>query len=214
MSDRWVRKCASYEPSVSDVRVAARLGPFPASPASRLRRCAFGSLAESGLRSSVSRTFRTRSTLSASLSVCRTGCAVLPGGFDEEVEGSRKVLVDFCGDIPSRLARFEAQAPLCFLQGIVNAYSDETPGRDLVDEARAALTADEVARATDASRRLTIREALGRAEPRRDVHASRGASLRPTSGQASLASHSEAARQSGPSSSARDARTQERTLPG
>ena len=45
-------------------------------------------------------------------------------------------------------------------EGIVNVYSDETPGREFVDEARAALSADEVARATEVGRRLTIKEAL------------------------------------------------------
>jgi hypothetical protein len=45
-------------------------------------------------------------------------------------------------------------------EGIVNVYSDETPGREFVDQARAALPADEVARATEAGRRLTIKEAL------------------------------------------------------
>jgi predicted ATPase len=44
--------------------------------------------------------------------------------------------------------------------GIVNVYSDETPGREFVDQAKAALSADEVARATEAGRRLTIKEAL------------------------------------------------------
>ena len=45
-------------------------------------------------------------------------------------------------------------------EGIVNVYSDETPGREFVDQARAALSADEVARATEVGRRLTIKEAL------------------------------------------------------
>ncbi len=45
-------------------------------------------------------------------------------------------------------------------EGIVNVYSDETPGREFVDEARAALSADDVARATEVGRRLTIKEAL------------------------------------------------------
>jgi tetratricopeptide (TPR) repeat protein len=45
-------------------------------------------------------------------------------------------------------------------EGIVNVYSDETPGREFVDQARAALSADDVARATEVGRRLTIREAL------------------------------------------------------
>ena len=45
-------------------------------------------------------------------------------------------------------------------EGIVNVYSDETPGREFVDRAREAVSADEVARATEAGRRLTIKEAL------------------------------------------------------
>jgi hypothetical protein len=45
-------------------------------------------------------------------------------------------------------------------EGIVNVYSDETPGREFVERARAALSADEVARATEAGRKLTIKEAL------------------------------------------------------
>ncbi len=45
-------------------------------------------------------------------------------------------------------------------EGIVNVYSDETPGREFVDRARAALSADAVARATEVGRRLTIKEAL------------------------------------------------------
>jgi hypothetical protein len=45
-------------------------------------------------------------------------------------------------------------------EGIVNVYSDETPGREFVDRAREALSADEVARATEAGRGLTIEEAL------------------------------------------------------
>jgi hypothetical protein len=39
-------------------------------------------------------------------------------------------------------------------------YSDETPGREFVDQARAALSADEVARATEVGSRLTIKETL------------------------------------------------------
>jgi tetratricopeptide (TPR) repeat protein len=45
-------------------------------------------------------------------------------------------------------------------EGIVNVYSDETPGREFVDQARAALSANDVARATEVGRRLTIKEAL------------------------------------------------------
>jgi len=45
-------------------------------------------------------------------------------------------------------------------EGIVNVYSDETPGQEFVDRARAALTAGELARATETGRRLTITEVL------------------------------------------------------
>jgi tetratricopeptide (TPR) repeat protein len=45
-------------------------------------------------------------------------------------------------------------------EGIVNVYSDDTPGREFVDQARAALSPDDVARATEVGRRLTIKEAL------------------------------------------------------
>jgi len=45
-------------------------------------------------------------------------------------------------------------------EGIVNVYSDETPGREFVDRARAELSADDVARAEEVGRRLTISEAL------------------------------------------------------
>ena len=45
-------------------------------------------------------------------------------------------------------------------EGIVNVYSDETPGRELVDQARAALAPDDVVRATEAGSRLAIKDAL------------------------------------------------------
>jgi predicted ATPase/class 3 adenylate cyclase len=45
-------------------------------------------------------------------------------------------------------------------EGIVNVYSDDKPGREYVEQARAALSADEVARATEVGRRLTMEEAL------------------------------------------------------
>jgi predicted ATPase/class 3 adenylate cyclase len=47
-------------------------------------------------------------------------------------------------------------------EGIVVVYveSEETPGRELVEQARAALSADEMARATDAGRRLSVADAL------------------------------------------------------
>ena len=45
-------------------------------------------------------------------------------------------------------------------EGIVNVYSDETPGREFVDQARASLSADVVASATEVGSKLTIGEAL------------------------------------------------------
>jgi hypothetical protein len=45
-------------------------------------------------------------------------------------------------------------------EGIVNVHSDETPGRELVDQARAALSVHDAACAAEAGRRLTIGEAL------------------------------------------------------
>jgi len=45
-------------------------------------------------------------------------------------------------------------------EGVVVVYSDETPGSELVEQARAALSAAELARATEAGGRLTIHEAL------------------------------------------------------
>ncbi|HMJ00397.1 MAG TPA: tetratricopeptide repeat protein [Gaiellaceae bacterium] len=62
---------------------------------------------------------------------------------------------------PGNAVQLAAAAELYAQQeGIVNVYSDETPGREFVDTARAALSADEVARATEAGRRLTIKQAL------------------------------------------------------
>ncbi len=45
-------------------------------------------------------------------------------------------------------------------EGIVNVYSGETSGREFVDQARATLTDQEIARATELGRTLTIKEAL------------------------------------------------------
>jgi predicted ATPase/class 3 adenylate cyclase len=62
---------------------------------------------------------------------------------------------------PERAVRIAAAAELYAQQeGIVNVYADETPGREYVDAARSALSAEEAARASDEGRRLTIREAI------------------------------------------------------
>ena len=45
-------------------------------------------------------------------------------------------------------------------EGIVNVYSDETPGREIVDRARASLPSADAARAVEVGGRLTIRQAL------------------------------------------------------
>ncbi len=62
---------------------------------------------------------------------------------------------------PDNAVRIAAAAEVyAHQEGIVNVYSDETPGRQFVDEARAALSADQIERATEDGRRLTIKEAL------------------------------------------------------
>jgi predicted ATPase/class 3 adenylate cyclase len=45
-------------------------------------------------------------------------------------------------------------------EGVVVLYNEDTPGREYIDRAESALSADEVARARDAGRRLTITVAL------------------------------------------------------
>ncbi len=62
---------------------------------------------------------------------------------------------------PERAAQIAAAAEMLAEQGgIVVVYSDETPGRELVERAREALSEEELARATQAGRRLTLAEAL------------------------------------------------------
>jgi hypothetical protein len=61
---------------------------------------------------------------------------------------------------PERAARIAAAAEmLAQEEGIVVVYSDDTPGRELVEQAREVLSA-ELTRATDAGRRLTLTDAL------------------------------------------------------
>jgi non-specific serine/threonine protein kinase len=62
---------------------------------------------------------------------------------------------------PERAVQIAAAAEVYAQEeGIVVVYSDDTPGRELVEQARTALSADEVARATETGRNLTIEEAL------------------------------------------------------
>ena len=62
---------------------------------------------------------------------------------------------------PERAARIAAAAEmLAQEEGIVVVYTDETPGRELVEQARGALSVEELARATEAGRRLTLADAL------------------------------------------------------
>jgi predicted ATPase/class 3 adenylate cyclase len=62
---------------------------------------------------------------------------------------------------PERAATLAAAAEVFAAdEGILVVYSDETPGRELVDQARAELSPEELTRATEAGRRLTIDEAL------------------------------------------------------
>lgn len=60
-----------------------------------------------------------------------------------------------------RAAQIAAAAEvLAEQEGIVVVYSDETPGRELVDHARAALSAEQLARAADVGRGLSLADAL------------------------------------------------------
>jgi tetratricopeptide (TPR) repeat protein len=62
---------------------------------------------------------------------------------------------------PEKAVQIAAAAEIyAHQEGIVNVYSDEKPGREFVDRARTALSADDVTRATEAGRRLTIKEAI------------------------------------------------------
>ncbi|HEY7951914.1 MAG TPA: tetratricopeptide repeat protein [Solirubrobacteraceae bacterium] len=62
---------------------------------------------------------------------------------------------------PERAVRIAAAAEVyAHQEGIVNVYSEETPGREFVERARAALSDEDVARATEIGRQLTIKQAL------------------------------------------------------
>ena len=50
-------------------------------------------------------------------------------------------------------------------EGIVNVYADDPYGRELIEGARASLAREDVSRATEAGRRLTVAEALALARP-------------------------------------------------
>ena len=62
---------------------------------------------------------------------------------------------------PENALRIAAAAEVYAQQeGIAVIYSEDTPGREFVDQAHVALPADDAARATEAGRKLTIKEAL------------------------------------------------------
>ncbi len=62
---------------------------------------------------------------------------------------------------PGRAAQIAAAAEvLAQEEGIVVVYSEETPGRELVEQARAALSAEELAHASETGRGLTVAQAL------------------------------------------------------
>jgi len=64
-------------------------------------------------------------------------------------------------DRPERAVQLAAAAEVyAGREGIVNVYSDETPGREFVDRARAALLEADVAQARELGRRLSIKQAL------------------------------------------------------
>lgn len=78
-------------------------------------------------------------------------------------------------DRPERAVQIAAAAEVYAQEeGIVVVYSDETPGRELVGRARAALAPDLVARATEMGRQLTIKEALDLAKPAQAMPAKAG----------------------------------------
>ena len=83
-------------------------------------------------------------------SVRGVGLSLIGLAATETVEGRPETAVQI-----SAAAEIYAQQ-----EGIVNVYSDETPGREFVDQARAALSAEDVAQATEVGQRLTIKEAL------------------------------------------------------
>lgn len=69
---------------------------------------------------------------------------------------------------PDRAAQIAAAAELLAQEeGIVVVYSEETPGRELVEQARAALSPEDLAHATETGRRLAIEDALDLARPPR-----------------------------------------------
>ena len=62
---------------------------------------------------------------------------------------------------PENAVRIAAAAEVYAQQeGIAVLYSEETPGREYIDKAEAGLSADDAARAREAGRKLTIKEAL------------------------------------------------------
>jgi predicted ATPase/class 3 adenylate cyclase len=62
---------------------------------------------------------------------------------------------------PERAVQIAAAAEVYAQQeGIVNVYSEQTPGREFVDRAKAALPMDRVASATEVGSRMTIKQAL------------------------------------------------------
>ncbi len=62
---------------------------------------------------------------------------------------------------PERAVQIAAAAEVYAQQeGIVNVYSEQTPGREFVDRAKAALPMDRVAHATEVGSRMTIKQAL------------------------------------------------------
>ncbi|MEX1169031.1 MAG: adenylate/guanylate cyclase domain-containing protein [Chloroflexota bacterium] len=64
-------------------------------------------------------------------------------------------------DQPERAVQIAAAAEIYADQeGIVNVYSDQNPGREFVDRARASLSEEDVIRATELGRRLTIGQVL------------------------------------------------------
>lgn len=68
---------------------------------------------------------------------------------------------EFVENQPERAVQIAAAAEVyAHQEGIVNVYSEETPGREFVDRARAALSEADVARAEQVGRRLLVKQVL------------------------------------------------------
>jgi len=89
------------------------------------------------------------------------GYFVAMGGVEEMHLLNLLAASEALDDRPERAVQIAAAAEVFTRQeGIVNVYTDQTPWLEIVDRARAQLSAEGAAHAADVGRRLTINEAL------------------------------------------------------